>query len=191
MEAYIIDLLKLERVVLNFLQYLSGIATETSRLVSNYPGLRILDTRKTLPGYRKLVKYAVYCGGGWNHRQNLSDMALIKDNHLSVSSIVESVSKIRDRFPEKKIEVEVDNFTQLKEAISSTPDLIMLDNFQSDDIKKAVIMIREISPEIMIECSGSMTPEKLKNISDLKDIGVSMGYLTHTTRFLDLSLEIQ
>ncbi|MCX7998747.1 MAG: carboxylating nicotinate-nucleotide diphosphorylase [Leptospiraceae bacterium] len=185
-------ILLVERVMLNILQYLSGIATTANQIVKQYPNLLILDTRKTLPAYRKLVKYAVYKGGGANHRLNLSDMAMIKDNHVALcGSIAQAVEKIRMAHPTKKIELEVDSLSQLEEAIQANPDIILLDNFTLDETKKAVKTIREKSPHIRIECSGGITPEKLKALSELGEIGVSMGYLTHTTRFLDLSLEIE
>ncbi|MCB1191470.1 MAG: carboxylating nicotinate-nucleotide diphosphorylase [Leptospiraceae bacterium] len=187
-------ILRIERVLLNFIQYLSGIATETNRIVRKYPNIMILDTRKTLPGYRKLVKYAVYSGGGANHRINLSDMALIKDNHVAMSgSILQAVQKIKDNFPGKKIELEVDEFDQLEEAIRAKPDIIMLDNFSIENTKKAIDFIRQNQADITIECSGGITPEKLDKLSNMNvdNLGVSMGYLTHTTRFLDLTLDIK
>lgn len=189
----LLSILKIERVLLNFLQYLSGIASETNRIISRYGGkIQIFDTRKTIPGYRKLVKYAVYTGGGSNHRQNLSDMALIKDNHVAMSkSIIHAVKQVRDKHPEKKIELEIDSLSQLDEAISTSPEIILLDNFTIPDTITAIEKIRECGAPIRIECSGGITPQKLEEISNFDNIGVSMGYLTHTTRFLDLSLEIQ
>lgn len=185
-------ILLVERVMLNLLQYLCGIATTTNQIVKKYPNLLILDTRKTLPAYRKLAKYAVYIGGGANHRINLSDMAMLKDNHVALcGSMKDAVEKIRTKHPTKKIELEVDSIAQLEEAIQSKPDIILLDNFTLDETKKAVKILREKAPQIRIECSGGITPEKLKALSELGEIGVSMGYLTHTTRFLDLSLEIE
>ncbi|MDX1958616.1 MAG: carboxylating nicotinate-nucleotide diphosphorylase [Leptospiraceae bacterium] len=191
LEGKLNTLLRVERILLNLLQYLSGIATNVHQLVKQYPNLLILDTRKTLPGYRKLVKYAVYTGGGANHRLNLSDMGLIKDNHVTrAGSITLAVNSIREKFPDKKIELEIDGLHQLEEAIRSNPDIILLDNFSIEDTKTAVEAIRAKS-SIRIECSGGITPEKLSSLSTLGDIGVSMGYLTHTTRFLDLSLELE
>ena len=134
LNGQLIRLLKLERIILNFLQYLSGIATTANSLSMKYPDLLILDTRKTLPGYRKLVKYAVYTGGGANHRINLSDMALIKDNHIALcGSITNAVSQIRSKYPDRKIELEIDSPEQLDEALESRPDIIMLDNFSDED----------------------------------------------------------
>ncbi|MCC5814146.1 MAG: carboxylating nicotinate-nucleotide diphosphorylase [Leptospira sp.] len=185
-------LLRLERILLNFIQYLSGIASETNRLVASYPDLNILDTRKTVPGYRKLAKYAVFTGGGWNHRINLSDMAMIKDNHISaLGSITKAVERVRSRNPDTKIELEIDNLQQLDEAINSNPDILLLDNFSIDDLEIAVKEIRNRKDSILIESSGGVTPEKLESMAKLKNIGVSMGYLTHTTRFLDIGLDME
>ena len=193
LEGSLIVILRIERVLLNFLQYLSGIATEANKISKKYENrLMVFDTRKTLPGYRKLAKYAVYIGGACNHRQNLSDMGLIKDNHVAMSgSILEAVAKIRKNFPDKKIELEIDGLFQLDEALNASPDIILLDNFSIEDTKIAVNKIKLEKPNIRIECSGGITPEKLDALSTIGTIGVSMGYLTHTTRFLDLSLEVE
>ena len=192
LEGSLRTILQMERILLNFLQYLSGIASTVNQLASAYPNLLILDTRKTLPGYRKLVKYAVYIGGGANHRIHLSDMALIKDNHIALcGSITGAVEKIRSKFPDKKIELEIDELSQVDEAILSEPDIVMLDNFSDMDTTKAIEKIRNSRKPIRIECSGGVTPEKLEFLSKFGDIGVSMGYITHTTRFLDLGLDIE
>ncbi|GBF49728.1 nicotinate-nucleotide pyrophosphorylase [Leptospira ryugenii] len=184
-------ILKMERTLLNFIQYLSGIATNAHKVVKQYPNLIILDTRKTLPAYRKLAKYAVYTGGAWNHRLNLSDMAMLKDNHIAkAGSIGEAVRLVREKYPDKKIELEIDGLAQLKDALEADPDIILLDNFSIEDTKVAVETIRKQKPSIFIECSGGITPEKLQELSSLNQIGVSMGYLTHTVKFLDISLEI-
>ncbi len=192
LEGNLITILRVERPMLNFLQYLSGISSETNRLALQYKNkLHILDTRKTLPGYRKLAKYAVFMGGGFNHRINLSDMGLIKDNHVALSgSILSAVEKIKLKFPDRKIELEIDELSQLDEAIKSSPDMILLDNFSVEDTKIAFEKIKSSNKEILIECSGGITPEKLNALSEIGLMGVSMGYLTHTTKFLDLSLEI-
>ncbi len=193
LEGSLIVILRIERVLLNFLQYLSGIATEANKISKKYENrLLIFDTRKTLPGYRKLAKYAVYTGGACNHRQNLSDMGLIKDNHVAMSgSILDAVSKLRSNFPNKKVELEIDGLFQLDEALKASPDIILLDNFSLEDTRTAVARIKLEKPNIRIECSGGITPEKLDSLSEIGSLGVSMGYLTHTTRFLDLSLEIE
>lgn len=185
-------ILRMERILLNFLQYLSGIASKTHQLVTLYPGLRILDTRKTLPGYRKLAKYAVHTGGGWNHRINLSDMAMIKDNHIhALGSIQNAVASVRENNSSIKIELEIDSLTQIDEAIQADPEIILLDNFSIEETKIAIQKIQEKAPSIFIEVSGGITPSKLSALSKIGGIGVSMGYLTHTTRFLDIGLDIE
>ncbi|MBE7412355.1 MAG: carboxylating nicotinate-nucleotide diphosphorylase [Leptospiraceae bacterium] len=193
MEGNLNTILRVERILLNFIQYLSGISTQTNSLVKRYnQKLMIFDTRKTLPGYRKLAKYAVYTGGGANHRLDLSDMAMIKDNHVAMAgSIEEAVSKIRNKFPDKKIEVEVDSISQIEEVVRSKAEIILLDNFTIEDTIVAIKKIKTLDSTLLIECSGGITPEKLEALSQFEGIGVSMGYLTHTTKFLDLSLEVE
>tara|TARA_Y100001937_G_scaffold128230_4_gene203381 strand:+ start:88889 stop:89710 length:822 start_codon:yes stop_codon:yes gene_type:complete len=186
-------LLRLERPFLNFLQYLSGIATTVRKAVEAAgDGIDILDTRKTLPGYRKLAKYAVYCGGGTNHRIHLSDMAMIKDNHVQAAgSISAAAGRIRSQFPDLPVDLEIDSLDQLQEALEQKPDVILLDNMNGEQIREAARRIREYSDGIRIEVSGGWTPDMLKDLKDAGPLGVSMGYITHTTRFLDLSLEMQ
>ncbi|MDF3821307.1 carboxylating nicotinate-nucleotide diphosphorylase [Leptospira sp. 96542] len=190
-EGSLANLLKMERILLNFIQYLSGISTNACKVKDLYPNLLILDTRKTLPGYRKLAKYAVYIGGGANHRIHLSDMAMLKDNHIhKAGSIENAVAFIRTKNPGKKIELEIDGLFQLEEAIRSKPDIILLDNFNEADTTTAINKIKSEAPEVRIECSGGITPEKLQFLSKFSDIGVSMGYLTHTVKFLDIGLDL-
>jgi len=186
-------LFRIERILLNLIQYLSGIASSTHAIVTQYPNLKILDTRKTLPAYRTLAKYAVHTGGGWNHRINLSDMAMIKDNHIAaIGSITKAVDSIRSSYPKIGIEIEIDRLDQLEEAISNNPNIILLDNFSLRDTKSAVDIINSLSSNksIMIEASGNITPDKLSALSEIGGIGVSMGYLTHTTKFLDIGLDM-
>lgn len=191
LEGELISILKVERILLNFLQYLSAIATNAFLVSQKYPDLMILDTRKTLPGYRKLAKYAVFMGGGSNHRLNLSEMAMIKDNHVAKAGSIDSaVQSIRAKNPNKKIELEIDRLEQLTEAIASKPDIILLDNFSETETEIAIERLRKEAPQLRIECSGGITPEKLQFLTQWKGIGVSMGYLTHTVQFMDLSLEI-
>jgi nicotinate-nucleotide pyrophosphorylase (carboxylating) len=186
-------ILRLERPLLNFVQYLSGIATTVNRAVEQAgPGIDVLDTRKTLPGYRRLAKYAVYCGGGVNHRIHLSDMAMLKDNHVqSAGSIEAAVKSIRSGYPGLPVEVEVDSLDQLDDALSQLPEVILLDNMNADQVREAARRIRDYSSEVRIEVSGGWKPTMLHELRDAAPLGVSMGYLTHTTRFLDLSLEIE
>jgi len=184
-------ILKIERILLNFLQYLSAIATNTNNVVQKYPHLTILDTRKTLPGYRKLAKYAVYVGGGSNHRLDLSDMVMLKDNHLQkLESLKEAVQNLRKANPQKKIELEIDSLDQLDPALEANPDILLLDNFGKREWEFAIPKIQKEHPEIRIECSGGLTPDLLEDLSKYNGIGVSMGYLTHSVSFLDLSMEI-
>lgn len=191
-EGNLLTLLRVERVLLNFLQYLSGIATQTYEITRKYNQLVILDTRKTIPGYRKLAKYAVYCGGGSNHRIHLSEMAMLKDNHISMAgSIKNAVQSVRTKYPGVRVELEIDNLQQLEQAIQAQPDLLLLDNFSLEDTYTAVEKLNTDFPEVWIECSGGITPEKLESLAKIGGIGVSMGYLTHTNRFLDLSLDIE
>ncbi len=193
-EGLLRDLLRLERPILNFLQYLSGIATITAAAVARAPaGIEILDTRKTLPGYRRLAKYAVYCGGGTNHRIHLSEMAMIKDNHiLAAGGIPNAAGALRQKFPALPLEIEVDRLDQLEEALSVRPRVILLDNMDHSRIEEAVKVIRRLpeSDRPWIEVSGGWKPDQLHELAGLGPLGVSMGFLTHTTRFLDLSMEM-
>ncbi|ABZ94752.1 carboxylating nicotinate-nucleotide diphosphorylase [Leptospira biflexa] len=192
LKGSLVGILKMERILLNFIQYLSGIATNANKVAKQFPNLLILDTRKTLPGYRKLAKYAVYMGGGANHRLNLSEMAMLKDNHIArAGSIQTAVQLVREKNPGKKIELEIDGIFQLNDAILAKPDIILLDNFSDTDTEKAIQILKETAPMIRIECSGGITPEKLNFLSKFDGIGVSMGYLTHTVKFLDISLDIK
>jgi nicotinate-nucleotide pyrophosphorylase (carboxylating) len=192
LEGHLRGLLRIERVFLNFIQYLSGISTTVSRTVREAGSdIYILDTRKTLPGYRRLAKYAVFCGGGGNHRTDLSDMAMIKDNHIAAAGgIRPAIRKIRERFPGLMVEIEVEDLDGLREALGEKPDVILLDNMDVERIKEAIVIARTGSPTTRIEVSGGWTPEKLRLLSGSGPIYVSMGFLTHTTRFLDLSMEI-
>ncbi len=187
-------ILRVERIILNFLQYLSGISTTVNEAVQKgSPDLMIVDTRKTLPGYRKLAKYAVYCGGGTNHRIHLSDMILIKDNHIAAAgSISQAIEKTREARPDLPLEVEVDTLEQLREIIDLRPDFILLDNMGRDSIKQALEIISVVpeNEQPGIEVSGGWRPDRFSELKDLGPLRVSMSYLTATTRFLDLSLEI-
>lgn len=193
-------LLRIERVLLNFVQYLSGISTLTYQTVKKAKEINsdiyILDTRKTIPGYRKLAKYAVYCGGGSNHRIHLSDMAMIKDNHIAAAkSITTAVEKVRSKYPDISIEIEVDSITQLYEALINKPNVILLDNMNIEEIKQSIqkihdICLKENLPMPFIELSGGWKIEDLPLLKDIKNIGVSMGFLTHSAKFLDISMEI-
>lgn len=179
-----------ERVALNYLQRISGVATHTRKIVKLLEGsnITLLDTRKTTPNNRIFEKYAVKVGGGSNHRYNLSDGILIKDNHIDAAgSITEAVRLAREYASfVRKIEVEVENMDMLKEALEAGADIIMLDNMSVDEMKEAV---KIIDGRAQTECSGNVTKEKVK---DLKDVGVdfvSCGALTHSSPVLDYSMK--
>ena len=190
------SLLRLERPILNFLQYLSGIATSTAQVVAAAgPDIAVLDTRKTLPGYRRLAKYAVYCGGGTNHRIHLSDMAMIKDNHVAAAGSIErAVAAVRESFPDLPLNVEVDTLEQLALVLPLEPEVVLLDNMRRESVAAALTRVRDYAAgggrAPFVELSGGWKPEELPQLHGLGKLGVSMGYLTHTTRFLDLSLEM-
>lgn len=193
LEGNLRSLLRLERIVLNFVQYLSGISTTVNNAVKQAPeNVYVLDTRKTLPGYRKLAKYAVCCGGGSNHRISLSDMAMIKDNHIQAAgSIKTAVEKIRRNFPDLPLEVEVDHPDQIREVLPLGVNFILLDNMPPGMLKDSITLIRSHLNPPVIEISGNRNPSNLHELSGLGKLGVSMGFLTHTTRFLDLSMEME
>lgn len=182
-----------ERVALNFLQRLSGIATLTYQFVEKVKGcdVKILDTRKTTPGLRVLEKYAVRCGGGFNHRFGLYDEILIKDNHIAAAGgIKNAISQVRKSYPKKKVEVEVKNFKELKEAVDAKVNIIMLDNMKPSQMKKAVSFMLALQPPTLIEASGGIN---LKNVREIANTGVdfiSIGALTHSARAVDMSMEI-
>jgi nicotinate-nucleotide pyrophosphorylase (carboxylating) len=178
-----------ERVALNFLQRLSGIATLTSKFVKAIDGLpvKILDTRKTAPGLRILDKYAVSVGGGYNHRFGLYDGVLIKDNHIKLAGgITQAVKLIRERGEAKlRIEVETSTLDEVKEAISAGADIIMLDNMPIEIILKAV---ETINGKALIEASGSITLENVRKVAEAGVNSISIGALTHSPRALDIGL---
>lgn len=177
-----------ERVILNLMQHLSGVSTLTKKFVDIIDNnqTQILDTRKTIPGLRTLEKYAVKCGGAQNHRLNLQDMILIKDNHIAAcGGIVAAISKAKKS--KKKIEVECDNLNQVREAISMQPDIIMLDNMNQSQIKEAQKIIGE---KCKIEISGGINLDNIKNFCDLNVDYISIGSLTHSARAVDIGLDI-
>ena len=180
-----------ERVALNFLQQMSGIATITSKFcqeVKDFPA-RIVDTRKTTPGLRILEKYAVRMGGGYNHRFGLYDAVLIKDNHIAVAGGIKSaVNSVRKQISHTvKIEVEVENLSQFQEALEMKVDIIMLDNMNLDTMKEAVKMVKG---KVLIEASGGITLEKARKIAQTGVDLISIGALTHSVKSLDISMEI-
>jgi len=189
------SILKAERVALNFLQRLSGIASETARYVQAVKGLPvyITDTRKTTPGLRTLEKYAVRVGGGKNHRMHLADGILIKDNHITVLhrrglSIKEIVAKARQKAPpELKIEVEVKTPEEAIQAAEAGADIIMLDNMNLKDMRRAV---QQVKGKALIEASGGITLENVRAVAETGVDRISIGALTHSPKALDISLEL-
>lgn len=184
-------LLKGERTALNLIQHMSGIATATSKAVELVKGTKasIADTRKTLPGMRPLQKYAVTVGGGRNHRFNLSDAAMLKDNHIDAGGgIANAVAKLRTKLGHMvKIELEVRNIDELRQALEAGVDVIMLDNMSCEMMKEAV----EITAgRALLEASGGITDETLRDIAQTGVDIISMGALTHSVKAFDISLKI-
>lgn len=183
-------LLSGERTALNYLQRMSGIATYTAETVSLLKGskTKLLDTRKTTPNMRIFEKYAVKVGGGCNHRYNLSDGILLKDNHISAAGGVKRAVELAKEYAPfvRKIEVEVENLDMCREAVEAGADIIMLDNMSPEEMKKAVKLI---GGRAQTECSGNVTKENIKNILDSGVDFVSSGALTHSAPILDLSLK--
>lgn len=183
-------LLSGERTALNYLQRMSGIATFTNEFASELKGFktRLLDTRKTTPNMRPFEKYAVKVGGGHNHRYNLSDGILIKDNHIGAAgSITNAVRLAKEYAPfVRKIEIEVENLNMLKEALSAGADIIMLDNMDNETMKEAVKLT---AGKAETECSGNVTKERLKEIAEIGVDYVSSGALTHSAPIMDISLK--
>lgn len=183
-------LLSGERVALNYLQRMSGIATYTHQVAALLEGTKIqlLDTRKTTPNNRIFEKYAVKVGGGHNHRYNLSDGVMLKDNHIGAAgSITKAVAMARAYAPfVRKIEVEVENIAMVKEALEAKVDIIMLDNMDHDTMKEAISLI---SHQAEIEISGNVTKANIEKIKDLDVDYISSGALTHSAPILDLSLK--
>jgi nicotinate-nucleotide pyrophosphorylase (carboxylating) len=186
-----VDLLTAERTALNFLGHLSGIATITNKWVNEITGTnaKIRDTRKTTPGLRILEKYAVRIGGGTNHRMSLNDQALIKDNHIvAAGSIKKAIEKVKDKFPDLAFEIEVDNLAQLSEALSANAELILLDNFSTDDLKKAVSLVNR---KAKLEASGGITFENARKIAETGVDYLAVGALTHSAPVLDIGGDLR
>ncbi len=189
------SLLMAERVALNFLQHLSGIATLTRSYVRELPAdsrAKIVDTRKTTPGWRSLEKYAVQVGGGKNHRMGLFDGVLIKDNHIrAVGSITEAVQQARLLAPHTlKIEVEVETLEQLHEACQAGADVVMLDNMETPLMKQAVEKTRQLFPHVLLEASGGITRERIAEVAATGVDFISVGALTHSARSVDIGMDI-
>ena len=189
-EGPAISLLTGERTALNFLTHLSGIATSTSMMVKliSHTDTKILCTRKTTPGLRNIEKYAVKVGGGINHRIGLYDAILIKDNHIaiagSISNALKKVKKLKNKI---KIEIEVDNLKQFKEAFKFNPDVIMLDNFKINDLKKAVKLGQK---KVILEASGKIDYSNVEKIAATGVNFISSGWITHSSKSLDIGLDL-
>ncbi|NLY91153.1 MAG: carboxylating nicotinate-nucleotide diphosphorylase [Firmicutes bacterium] len=186
------DLLSGERVALNFLQHLSGVATATRELadlIRDYPHVRLVDTRKTIPGLRALQKYAVRVGGGYNHRFNLADAVLIKDNHIAAcGGIPAAIAKVRATIPHTmKIEVEVENEEQVRQALAAGADIIMLDNMSPDLMAE---MVRLIDKSALVEASGNITAATIRTVAACGVDLISAGSITHSVKALDISLRL-
>ena len=188
-------ILTAERVALNFVQRLSGIATLTARYVEAVRGTKaqILDTRKTTPGLRLLEKYAVTCGGGHNHRTGLFDMVLIKDNHLAAlagekpNAIHAAVHRGHAKYPQLKIEVEADKLDQVQQAVDAGADIILLDNMTVEELRKAVQLV---AGRAKTEASGGITLETVRAIAETGVDFISAGALTHSARAVDIALDL-
>jgi nicotinate-nucleotide pyrophosphorylase (carboxylating) len=189
-------ILTAERVALNFLQRLSGVATLTRLFVDAVAGTnaKILDTRKTIPGWRRFEKYAVACGGGQNHRFGLFDMVLIKDNHLVAlrdeqpNAIAAAVARARKNYPNLKVEVEADNLDQVRQALEAGADIILLDNMSLEDLRASVNLVRG---QAKLEASGGVNLNTVRSIAETGVDFISVGALTHSARAVDIGLDFK
>jgi nicotinate-nucleotide pyrophosphorylase (carboxylating) len=180
-----------ERTALNFLCHLSGIATVTNAWVETIAGTscKIRDTRKTTPGMRQLEKYAVRMGGGVNHRMSLSDAALIKDNHIAAAGgVAEAFKRVRSKYPQSEIEIEVDNLEQLQEVLPFKPDLILLDNMNPDLCAQAVKLV---SGQCKLEASGGISLQSARTFAETGVDYLAIGALTHSAPVLDIGLDLR
>ena len=197
------SILPVERTLLNFVRHLSGVATLTAAFVEKVKGTDagIYDTRKTTPGWRALEKYAVRCGGGRNHRMDLSDMVLVKDNHLELmgrrpgdpDAVREAVRKARERWPRIPVQVEVESMAQLEAALSAAPDFVLLDNMSPERTAEAVAFVRKRTaggPRPQIESSGGISLADVRAYAEAGVDRISLGALTHSAPAMDLSLEV-
>jgi len=184
--------LSAERTALNLLTYASGIATRTHEWTQVLAGTdaKVRDSRKTLPGYRDLAKYAVRCGGGVNHRMSLGDSVLIKDNHVaSVGSVAEAYRRTTSAFPDLPREVEVDDLSQLEKVLAFAPELVMLDNFGVEGTREAVDKRNALSPSTKLESSGGLTLDRARAYAETGVDFLAVGALTHSVEILDIGLD--
>lgn len=189
-------ILTAERVALNFVQRLSGVATATAQFVEAIRGTRaeILDTRKTTPGWRRFEKYAVACGGGRNHRIGLYDLVLIKDNHLAAlrdekpNAIAAAVQRGRTKYPQLKVEVEADTLGQVAQAADAGADIILLDNMSNDQLRAAVALV---NGRAKTEASGGVNLQTVRSIAETGVDFISVGAITHSARAVDIALDFE
>ncbi len=187
-------LLAAERVALNFLSHLSGVSTNTHRFVQKVRPLKtaILDTRKTTPGLRELEKYAVRCGGGSNHRTNLAEMILIKDNHKKayqdLATSAQVIKGLRKK-TNKPIEIEVESLFEFKNVLAAKPDFILLDNMSPAQIKQAVALNKKLKTKILLEASGGINLNNIKSFAKTGVDRISIGALTHSSKAINVSME--
>ncbi|HXH69408.1 MAG TPA: carboxylating nicotinate-nucleotide diphosphorylase [Pyrinomonadaceae bacterium] len=195
LKGYADVLLAGERVALNLLQRMCGVATLTRQYVKAVEGTctQIIDTRKTTPGLRLLEKYAVTVGGGKNHRFGLDDGVLIKDNHIALAGgITEAITMAKKKVGHlHKIEVEISNWAQLREAIESGADIILLDNQTPEEAEKLVEMARQLNPNVLLEASGGMDLDRVRSFAEAGVDLISVGKLTHSAKAVDISFKIQ
>jgi nicotinate-nucleotide pyrophosphorylase (carboxylating) len=186
-------LLTAERTALNLLCHLSGVATLTRRWADALEGTkaRVRDTRKTTPGLRALEKYAVRCGGGFNHRMGLYDMALVKDNHVAAAGgVAEAFALVRELADTIAVEIEVDSIDGLRTAIEAGADEVLIDNFTPDLMRAAVAVRDEMDRSVVIEASGGLTVETARIVGETGVDFIAVGELTHSARVLDIGLDL-
>jgi nicotinate-nucleotide pyrophosphorylase (carboxylating) len=187
----VVDLLTAERVALNFLCHLSGVATATAQWVDALAGTRarVRDTRKTTPGLRALEKYAVRCGGGVNHRATLSDQALVKDNHvLAAGGVVPAYEAVRARYPDLPVQVEVTTLDQLRELVAAGATSVLLDNMGTDEMAEAV---RVAGGRVALEASGGLTLERARAVAETGVDLIAVGAVTHSAPVLDIAMDLR
>ena len=185
------SILSAERTALNFLQRMSSVASSTNKLkkLINNEKVELIDTRKTIPGWRILDKYSVLVGGGKNHRMNLGELIMIKDNHYDEKNLSKIIENGKSKFPELKIEIEVENTTQLNKVMDEDVDIIMLDNWSLDTVGEAIKTIRNKNKDILIELSGGINKENIADYAKYSPDFISSGSITHSPKSIDFSLE--
>ena len=185
------SILSAERTALNFIQRMSSVATATYNLkkLINNQNVQLIDTRKTIPGWRILDKYSVLVGGGKNHRMNLGELIMIKDNHYNEKNLSKIIENGKTKFPNLRIEVEVENFTQLKKVMLENVDIIMLDNWPINKVQEAIKIIRDKNKNILIEISGGIDSNNISEYAKYSPNFISSGSITHSPMSIDLSLE--